>query len=306
MTAAGSVTVAVIVGCIAWPLAVSAALHRGALNAGLGRRAAAALAGAVGAAQAAWLIATATAAGAGLYPIEPWLGIGVVVPLLLGLLALRIPAVAAALSDERAPAVLAAIQVLRLVGGAFLVLLAIDELPPGFALPAGIGDVLVGVLAPFVAYALWRRPDTRVLGIAFNTLGLLDLVVAIPVGLIHSPGRLQLIVTDPDTGILGMLPMALIPTFVVPLALVLHVASMRLLVAPVKPSDSHRGASSDPLSWLATASSGPTPTRRWIAASTRPIVPRRQRRRSSTWLSGRTESRVRPRVRYVAVLAQSR
>jgi hypothetical protein len=251
VTVTGSVTVVVAVACIALPLAVSAALHSGARAAGLGRLAATALAGAAGAAQAAWLITTTTAAGAGLYPIEPWLGIGVVVPLVLGLLALRLPAIAVTLSNERAVAVLAAIQVLRLVGGAFLVLLAAGRLPPGFALPAGIGDVLVGVLAPFVAYALWRWPERRALGIAFNALGLLDLVVAIPVGLLHAPGRLQLIVTNPDTGILGLLPMALIPTFVVPLALVLHIASIRQLVgrgAALTGGSTSRGRGKAPVS----------------------------------------------------------
>lgn len=216
MNAPLSVTAAVVTACVALLLATTVALPR---------RARAASAAAI----ALWLVITAALAGSGLYTTEPWLGIGVIVPVLLGLLVLRVPPIAEGLTDTRAAAALAAIQVVRVVGGTFLVLLTIDRLPPGFALPAGIGDVLVGVSAPFVAYALWRRPDRRALGIAFNTLGLLDLVVAIPLGMIHAPGRLQLVNTDPTTAQLGLFPMALIPTFVVPLTLVLHIASLRLL-----------------------------------------------------------------------------
>jgi hypothetical protein len=158
----------------------------------------------------------------------------------LGLLALRLLAVTAALSDARVLAALAAVQVLRVIRSVFLVLLALDRLPPGFALPAGFGDVLVGLLAPFVAYAQWRRPSRRALGMAFNALGLDSSTSSWPSrsACCTPPGRLQLIVTEPTTGIMGLLPMALIPTFVVPLAIVLHVASFRLLAR----RSGHRGA----------------------------------------------------------------
>ncbi|MPZ94721.1 MAG: hypothetical protein GEU96_07335 [Propionibacteriales bacterium] len=228
-------TATVVLACLALPLAVGAVLHRGARAAGLGHRRASRLGWTAGLVLAAWLAVTAAVGGVGLYAADPWLGIGVALPLVLGLLALRLSAVTAALSDVRAPAALAAVQVVRVVGVVFLALLALDLLPPGFAVPAGTGDVLVGLLAPVVAYALWRRQSRPALGIAFNALGLLDLVVAIPLGLLHAPGRLQLIVTEPTAGIMGLLPMALIPTFVVPLAIVLHVASLRLLVGPGRP-----------------------------------------------------------------------
>ncbi|MGH3382985.1 MAG: hypothetical protein ACRDO1_00250 [Nocardioidaceae bacterium] len=228
-------TAMVVLACLALPLAVGAVLHRGARAAGFGHRRASRLGWTAGLVLAAWLAVTAAVAGAGLYATDPWLGVGVAAPLVLGLLALRLSTVTAALSDARTPAALAAVQAVRVVGVVFLALLALDRLPPGFAVPAGIGDVLVGLLAPVVGYALWRRQSRRGLGIAFNALGLLDLVVAIPLGLLHAPGRLQLIVTEPTAGIMGMFPMALIPTFVVPLAILLHVASLRLLVGSGRP-----------------------------------------------------------------------
>lgn len=230
-------TASVVAACLVLLLAIGAVLHRGARDAGLGRGSALLIAATAGLAQAGWLVATAALAWTGLYSAEPtdpfpWIGLGLIVPLVAGVLALRLPAVAVGLGDPHIPALLAAVQVFRIEGGIFLVLLAMDRLPAGFAVPAGVGDVLVGVLAPFVAFALWRRPQRRVLGIAFNTLGLLDLVIAVGVGVLLAPGPLQTIVTEPTTEIMALLPMALIPTFAVPLAIVLHLASFRLLIRP--------------------------------------------------------------------------
>ncbi|MGH3978567.1 MAG: hypothetical protein ACRDRZ_06140 [Pseudonocardiaceae bacterium] len=245
-------TASVLAACLVLLLAISAVLYRCARGAGLGRRSATLLAGAAGLAQAGWLAATAALASTGLYAAEldetiPWIGLGLGIPLVLGILALRLPPVAASLSHVHAPALLAAVQAFRIEGGVFLVLLATDRLPAGFALPAGIGDVLVGLLAPFVAYALWKRPQRRSLGVAFNALGLADLLVAITAGLLLAPGPLQAIVTEPTTEIMSALPMVLIPTFAVPLAIVLHVASFRLLVAPAaRPAASSHGDQAGP------------------------------------------------------------
>ncbi|MDP8960575.1 MAG: MFS transporter, partial [Actinomycetota bacterium] len=48
-------------------------------------------------------------------------------------------------------------QLYRVIGAMFLVAFAQDRLPAEFALPAGIGDVAVGLTAPLVAYGLVRR-----------------------------------------------------------------------------------------------------------------------------------------------------
>ena len=231
------ITLSVVAACIVLIVAIAAVLHRGARLARAGRRPAAQLAVGAGAAQAGWFVATALIGASGLYAAEageivPWIAVGLAVPLVLGTLALWWTPVTRALTHERIPALLAAVQTVRIVGGVFLVLLVAGQLPAVFALPAGIGDVLVGVAAPFVAVALWRQPQRRALGIAFNALGLLDLIVAIGIGVAVAPGPLQLVVTEPSTALMGLLPLVLVPTFVVPLAIVLHVASFRLLGAP--------------------------------------------------------------------------
>jgi hypothetical protein len=219
MTEQVLLTVSVAVISVGLLFAITALLHRGMRE---HRR----VAGGIGLVLAGWLTVTAVLASTGVYGNVILLGVGVAVPLVLGLLALRLPAVAALLHDPRAVPVLAAVQVFRLEGAVFLLS---DRLPPAFALPAGIGDVLVGLFAPVVAYALWRRPDRRLPAIVFNALGVVDLIVAVTLGVLHSPGPLQLLVTEPTSVIMGMFPMALIPTFLVPVALVLHIASLRIL-----------------------------------------------------------------------------
>src|SRR3954451_223412 len=42
-------------------------------------------------------------------------------------------------------------QTVRVLGGVFLPLAAVGTLPAGFALPAGLGDMFIGISAPLVA-----------------------------------------------------------------------------------------------------------------------------------------------------------
>src|SRR2546422_72191 len=75
------------------------------------------------------------------------------------------------------------VQFYRTIGAVFVVLLAQGQLPAHFALPAGWGDVAIGLTAPLVALALARGvPGGRTLAISWSVLGLLDLVVAIGMG----------------------------------------------------------------------------------------------------------------------------
>jgi len=69
--------------------------------------------------------------------------------------------------------------------------------------------------------------------IIFNVLGLLDLVVAVGLGMTISPGPTQLFQLMPSGEVLTHFPLVLVPTFLVPLAVMVHVVSLRqLLGAP--------------------------------------------------------------------------
>lgn len=113
----------------------------------------------------------------------------------------------------------------RLVGILFLVLMLRGQVPALWALPAGIGDILVGVTAPWVARDV-DTPRGRRRATIWNLFGLADLIVAVGLGIMTSPGPTQVFRTAPTTEFMTLFPMALVPTFLVPLAVTLHVVSL--------------------------------------------------------------------------------
>ncbi len=173
---------------------------------------------------AAWIVLSFVLAAQGAYradPVKPALGLPLALLGSFGVLfaIAFIPAVQRILAPER----LVWPQVFRPVGGVFLVALALGQLPAVFAIPAGLGDIAVGISAIFVA----RRASRRL--VWFNVLGITDLVVAVTIGFLAGQGPFQLLHVTPSTSPLTELPLALIPTTGVSLALALHVTSLRLL-----------------------------------------------------------------------------
>ena len=113
--------------------------------------------------------------------------------------------------------VLTIVQTWRVMGFTFLVLATFGILPFLFALPAGLGDVVVGLTAPLVAMKL-ADGNHRNGFIRWQLFGMLDLVTAVTMGtLAHT--------IDPNgvpTNAMTVLPLSLIPTFLVPLFFMLH------------------------------------------------------------------------------------
>src|SRR5262245_21205797 len=106
----------------------------------------------------------------------------------------------------------AAIQAWRAGGLVFLALYKHGLLPGAFAWPAGLGDIAIGVTAPWVALALVRRPGfaTSRFFIGWNLFGSLDLVVAVGTGGLHSA---LASVGEVTTAPMAELPLALIPAY---------------------------------------------------------------------------------------------
>ena len=126
------------------------------------------------------------------------------------------------------------LQFYRALGAVFVILYAMGQLPGHFALPAGWGDVFVGLTAPLVALALSRRArGARTLALAWNTFGLLDLVVAVGMGTGYLAPLLapELGARVPPVAGMGVFPLVLIPTFLVPLSFILHLIAIGRLVA---------------------------------------------------------------------------
>jgi hypothetical protein len=122
------------------------------------------------------------------------------------------------------------VQFFRVLGVIFLILYAVGRLPGEFAWPAGVGDVIVGLLAPVVgmAYARGLRGSATWLRL-WNILGIADLVVAVTTGFLTSPSPLQMLAFDQPNVLISTFPLAMIPVFLVPLAILLHLASLEKL-----------------------------------------------------------------------------
>jgi hypothetical protein len=119
------------------------------------------------------------------------------------------------------PRVLTMIHGWRTAGLAMVALGAYGVLPNLFALSAGYGDIVIGLTAFLVALNL-ANPEHRGSFILWQLLGVADLVNAVLLGTLSH-------VIDPHgipTSAMTVLPMSLIPTFGVPLLLILHIISI--------------------------------------------------------------------------------
>jgi hypothetical protein len=193
-----------------------------------------------GGAVLAWLVLAFTLAKQGIFETDatttmpPPIGPAIVIPTVIGCALLALAPVRRVIA--RIPLHwLVGVQAYRVAGGLFLVAHLQGDVPAEFALPAGIGDVLVGIAAPFVALALARGGIERAWPkvVAWCTLGILDLVAAITLGFLSAPSAFQQLALDEPNAAITSYPLVLIPTFGVPASLILHVYVLaRLCVRP--------------------------------------------------------------------------
>jgi len=125
---------------------------------------------------------------------------------------------------------LAVVQTFRGFGAIFLVLHGVGLIPGVFALPAGFGDVAVGLLAlPLTAALSTGLPQSHGWLRAWNVLGIADLAVAVGTGFLSAPGPLQVFAREAPNALVGQFPLVLIPVYAVPISILLHVASLTKL-----------------------------------------------------------------------------
>ena len=110
---------------------------------------------------------------------------------------------------------LIAVHTWRVGGIAFLWGMTQGLLDPAFAIPAGVGDILIGVTAIPFAIFLWKRYSwSKYAVVVWSVLGIADLVNAITLGVITNP--------DFRTSTMATFPWILVPTVAVPTAIALH------------------------------------------------------------------------------------
>src|ERR687891_283645 len=123
------------------------------------------------------------------------------------------------LQYNKITSLLIAVHTWRIGGIAFLWGMTQGLLDPAFAIPAGVGDILVGVTAIPFAIFLWKGYSwSKYALVVWNVLGIADLVMAVSLGFI----------TSPEFGVSTMttLPWVLIPAIAVPATIALHVITL--------------------------------------------------------------------------------
>jgi hypothetical protein len=171
----------------------------------------------------AWFVVTLVASGLHLYqngPNQPPLplGLAALTPVIVFLVWFTVSASFRKFTMSLNVRALTVVQTLRIVGYVFLVLASYSILPRVFALSAGWGDIAIGATAPLAAFTL-ATPTRRRSFIVWQLLGIADLVNAVLLGTLGG-------VINPHgipMGAMTVLPLSLIPTFGVPLFLILHV-----------------------------------------------------------------------------------
>jgi hypothetical protein len=214
-------------------------LYRGAHSAGLSTRRAIGISFGAVLVFGGWLAASSVIGGDGGYRFRlghgvPWLPVAVI-GYFGALIALsRLPSVARALSAPGALHRLMLPHSFRIAGIVFVVAMLLGKLPPLFALPAGLGDIAVGIATPWVTRKLTDGSARRA-AVWFNLFGMADLISALTLGALTG---FRIVSVNPPATLNSALPLVLIPTVGVPLLFAVHITSLTLLrgQAVIEPS----------------------------------------------------------------------
>ena len=153
----------------------------------------------------------------------PAIVVAVLLPIIGGLWLIVRSRTMTAVIDATPLSWLVAIQTYRVAGFVFLILLSMHQLPAQFALPAGKGDMLVGLLAVPVAWMIHKGSRAAIpAAYAWNSLGILDFIVALATGFLTSPGRFQMMAIGDPNLLVSVYPLVMVPAFLVPLSSILH------------------------------------------------------------------------------------
>ena len=118
----------------------------------------------------------------------------------------------------------------RLVVEVFLHQLWLDGQLPKMLTYQGVNfDILIGISAPIVAWLLISRRISNRTALVWNVIGIAMLANVAVRAVLTSPGPLHFISTEVPNVAIGTFPFTYIPGLMVPLALMLHVLSIRAL-----------------------------------------------------------------------------
>jgi len=164
--------------------------------------------------------------------ISPFVPLFFIVPILFCLYLMRTSVSFQKLIDLFPQHILILLQLFRVLGIIFILLYLQGQLPELFAIPTGWGDILIGITAPIIAFIYLKQFSfAKNLTIIWNILGIIDLLIAISLGIILSlPGPFNLFQTTVSTEIMTLFPLVIVPAFAVPLGILLHIFSLKKLL----------------------------------------------------------------------------
>jgi hypothetical protein len=126
----------------------------------------------------------------------------------------------------------------RFVGIGFVIGWLTGALPGGFGIPEGFGDIVAALGALLLLPSVRRGTASRGWLLAWNAFGTVDLLSAITVGLLYSQSKLGVLSTPTSSTVLMVtFPVSIIPTFFVPLFLLMHALTFKR-IAGVRVSSS--------------------------------------------------------------------
>jgi hypothetical protein len=122
----------------------------------------------------------------------------------------------------------------RFVGLGFVIGWLKGNLPAGFAIPAGFGDIIAAAGALILIPMLRKGTAPPGWLLAWNIFGLVDLLYAIVFGMLYSNGSFGILSEEITTEPMVTFPVSLIPSFFVPLFILLHLLTFKR-IANIKP-----------------------------------------------------------------------
>ena len=180
----------------------------------------------------AWFVAAAVAGALGLVnqPGKPpgVLAAFLAVPILGSVLAYAASPSLRAFGDSIPLTLLVGSHLWRFVGLGFVAGWLAGVLPAGFGIPEGLGDIIAAAGALALLPGIRNGTASRGWLLAWNVFGTVDLVSAITMGVLFSESAIGVLHTaTSNTRLLATFPVSLIPTFFVPLFLLVHALTFR-------------------------------------------------------------------------------
>jgi hypothetical protein len=150
------------------------------------------------------------------------LAASIVIPVGIGVLAWRFVPSVRRWTDSWDLAILVGLQTFRVIGIVFLFVWWLGNLPTLFAWVAALGDIAVGIMAlpTMIAVALksadWQGRVRRL-----TYAGIADFAVVLSLGALTAEGRLLHLAGEPSPAAMQVMPMVMIPGFLVPIFILL-------------------------------------------------------------------------------------